>query len=63
MKETKLWTALITPLKRDGSVHYSDLKVLIKRQEEAGNGILIIGSTGEGLALSEEEKMEIVNFV
>ncbi len=63
MKETKLWTALITPLKRDGSVHYSDLEVLIKRQEEAGNGILIIGSTGEGLALSEEEKMEIVNFV
>ena len=63
MKEAKLWTALITPLKRDGSVHYSDLEVLIKRQEEAGNGILIIGSTGEGLALSEEEKMEIVNFV
>nr|MBS0037451.1 4-hydroxy-tetrahydrodipicolinate synthase [Saprospiraceae bacterium] len=63
MKETKLWTALITPLKRDGSVHYSDLEVLIKRQEEAGNGILIIGSTGEGLALSEEEKMGILNFV
>lgn len=63
MKNTKLWTALITPLKEDGSLHFSDLEKLAKRQEKAGNGLLIIGSTGEGLALSDNEKLEVLKFV
>lgn len=63
MKNISLWTALITPLHSDGSIHFSDLKNLIGRQEKAGNGILLAGSTGEGLALSESEKQEIINFV
>lgn len=63
MKNTKLWTALITPMQQDGAIHYKDLEKVTRKQEEAGNGILLLGSTGEGLALSEEEKKEIVNFV
>jgi 4-hydroxy-tetrahydrodipicolinate synthase len=47
----------------DGSIHFDDLEVLVKKQEKAGNGILILGSTGEGLALGDEEKKEIVDFV
>ncbi len=35
---------------------------MLKRQEEAGNGIVVLGSTGEGLALSLKEKKEIVNY-
>ena len=63
MKNIKLWTALITPMKEDGSIHFSDLEKLVHRQENAGNGILLIGSTGEGLALSDSEKHEVVECV
>ncbi|MEX0649248.1 MAG: 4-hydroxy-tetrahydrodipicolinate synthase [Balneolaceae bacterium] len=63
MKNIKLWTALITPMEQDGSVHYNDLEKVARRQEEAGNGILLLGSTGEGLALSEDEKKAVVEFV
>lgn len=63
MSDVNLWTALITPMNPDGSVHYDDLKRLLKRQEDAENGILILGSTGEGIAFSETEKREIIQFV
>ncbi len=62
MKNVKLWTALVTPLHQDGSVHYEDLEKLIRIQEDAGNGVLILGSTGEGLALDDAEKREIAKF-
>ncbi len=63
MKNIKLWTALITPLKQDGMVSFSELEALIRMQESAGNGVLILGSTGEGLAFSGREKREIMEFV
>lgn len=63
MKNTQVWTALITPMKDDGTIHYSDLEKLVRRQEKTGNGILMIGSTGEGLALSGDEKLEVIKFV
>ncbi len=58
-----LWTATITPFDKKGQVDYDDLERLANRQNEAGNGFLILGSTGEGLALTLEEKKEIVRFV
>lgn len=60
---TKLWTALITPMVTDGRIHWKDLERLLQRQEAAGNGILILGSTGEGLAIRDDEKKEVVDFV
>lgn len=58
-----LWTAIITPFDERGQVDYDDLEKLTGIQAEAGNGVLILGSTGEGLALTTEEKKEIVRFV
>lgn len=63
MTDIHLWTALITPMYNDGSIHFEDLERIIQQQEEAGNGILVLGSTGEGLALSDDEKKQIVDFV
>lgn len=63
MTDIQLWTALITPMYEDGSIHSENLEQLIMRQENAGNGILILGSTGEGLALSDDEKRQVVDFV
>jgi len=62
MTKTILWTALITPFDEQGEIDFNDLKRLLLRQEDAGNGILILGSTGEGLALQEEEKKQIISF-
>ncbi len=62
-RDITLWTALVTPMNSDGSVDFRGLESIIKRQEAAGNGILLMGSTGEGLALGDEEKVSIVNFV
>lgn len=61
--ETKLWTALITPMDSSGNIHWKDLEHLLQRQQDAGNGILILGSTGEGLAIKDDEKKEVVDFV
>ncbi|MEX0945153.1 MAG: 4-hydroxy-tetrahydrodipicolinate synthase [Balneolaceae bacterium] len=63
MNDRILWTAIITPMKEDGSVHFSDLEHLLHRQENAGNGVLILGSTGEGISFSENEKKEILTYV
>jgi len=62
MKDKTLWTALITPMTEDGSVDFKSLEYLIRVQEKVGNGILLIGSTGEGLALSDQEKRDVVEF-
>lgn len=63
MKEKIVWTALITPMHENGDIHFDDLKKMALRQENAGNGILALGSTGEGLALEEDEKRKIVDYL
>lgn len=62
LNEFKLWTALVTPMKADGSVDYHSFGRTLKAQDEAQNGILILGSTGEALNIDEEERREIVRF-
>lgn len=57
-----LWTALVTPFKENGEVHYDDLEKLLNQQEQAGNGILILGSTGEALNLNLETRKNIIDF-
>ena len=54
--EPKLWTALITPMNGDGTVDYETLTKLVREQEEAKNGILVLGSTGEALKSFKRRK-------
>ncbi|CAM4063869.1 4-hydroxy-tetrahydrodipicolinate synthase [Pseudoalteromonas byunsanensis] len=58
-----LWTALVTPFDANNNVDYNTLKQLINEQQQANNGILILGSTGEGLALDKHEQRAIVEYV
>lgn len=58
-----LWTALATPMDQAKNIHYADFEKLLRRQDEAGLGLLILGSTGEGFALEENEKREVLTFV
>jgi len=58
-----LWTALVTPFDEHGKVDYYTLAQLADEQAAAGNGLLLLGSTGEGLALSLSEQEKIVRFI
>ncbi|PAU93582.1 4-hydroxy-tetrahydrodipicolinate synthase [Aliifodinibius salipaludis] len=58
--DTPLYTALVTPMNENGDIHLDDLASLIHKQDEAGNGVLVLGSTGEGLALPLEDKKQVV---
>ena len=60
LDNTILWTALVTPMNENGDINHDELASLIHKQNEAGNGVLILGSTGEGLALSREDKQSVV---
>lgn len=60
LTDFSLFTALVTPMDENGDLHLDDLASLIHKQDEAGNGVLVLGSTGEGLALSLEDKKQVV---
>lgn len=56
--------ALITPFNEDMSVDYSALERLVEDQISGGTDYLVVlGTTGETPALSDDEKKEIVRFV
>lgn len=57
-----LWTALITPFNSNGEIDFETLEKLLHEQENASNGVLILGSTGEGLALNKSEKEKVVTY-
>src|ERR1700733_71961 len=58
-----VWTALVTPLLENGKIDYPALEGLLHRQKAAGNGVVLCGSTGEGIALSDAEKSQLVSHV
>ena len=57
-----LWTAVVTPMNDYAEIDFESLESVLKEQENAGNGVLILGSTGEGLNLTLAEKQDIVKF-
>lgn len=62
INSTPLWTAVVTPMKENGDVDYTSLENILKAQNEAGNGILILGSTGEALNIDDDEAVKVLNF-
>jgi len=63
VSDCPLWTALVTPFHQDGSIDFNSLAEIAKVQAQAGNGLLLLGSTGEGLALTSDEQFSIVEFI
>lgn len=57
-----LYTAIITPMDENGKIDYSSFEKLLRFQANSKCGILILGSTGEALALSYEEQCQVVEF-
>jgi len=62
IKSFSLWTAIVTPFLKDGSFDREGYLTLLKEQVDAGNGILVLGSTGEALNMTDEQKVEVLNF-
>jgi 4-hydroxy-tetrahydrodipicolinate synthase len=63
LNDYPLYTALVTPLYDNGEIDFDSFFKLMREQEAAKVGILILGSTGESLNLSEEERKEVVTRV
>lgn len=61
--EQKIFCALVTPFLEDSSIDWSGLGKILSLQNSYGNGILLFGSTGEGMSLARKEKIQILDFV
>ncbi|MBA8821823.1 4-hydroxy-tetrahydrodipicolinate synthase [Ochrobactrum sp. P6BS-III] len=56
-----LYTAIVTPLSKDGDVDHAALAELVRFQLDAGaSGVVPIGGTGEFPALSRDERRAVV---
>src|SRR5208283_3775265 len=56
-------TALVTPFRPDGSLDESALRMLLKRQIEAGIDFLVpCGTSGESPTLTREEHLRVVEI-
>lgn len=56
-------TALVTPMKADGSVDFQTLDELIKWQIDEGTHALVaVGTTGESATLSVQEHCQVIDF-
>jgi len=62
MLEQILFTACVTPFNNNNEVDYDSLKNILIMQKNAGNGVILLGSTGEGLSLSDKERENIIKF-
>lgn len=63
LNSPKVWTALITPFTKSGLIDIDQLLMLIERQAQVRNGVLLLGSTGESLALSFSERVQVIEQV
>ena len=60
LNDVRVWTAIVSPLDARGAIDIPAFQGLLKRQEAAGNGVIVLGSTGEGLAMALEQKKQLV---
>lgn len=60
---SKLYVALITPFNENNQIDYGQLRVIIdKLIDENVDGLMICGTTGEASTLSENEKLDLLEF-
>ena len=58
------WPALVTPFNEDDTVNYGELRRLVGfHSENNSTGILLMGSTGEAIMLTAEERKKIIDTV
>ncbi len=56
--------AIITPFRKDGSIDFKSLGKLLDHLIKGGvNYLVVLGTTGESVTLSKDEKKAVINFV
>lgn len=55
-----LWTAVVTPMNEDSTIDFESFEKLLREQEKAKNGVVVLGSTGEALNLNKSEMKKIL---
>ena len=55
--------ALVTPLNANGSIDFKGLKKLLVHTAKGVDYYVVMGTTGESVTMSAEEKKEVLNFV
>ena len=61
---TGMATALVTPMKPDGSIDYEAFSRFIEFQIEKGiNALVVMGTTGENATIEYKEQYKIIRFV
>lgn len=63
LSDYSLWTAVVTPLLENGTVDFESLTRIVRAQDEARNGLLILGSTAEALNLNLATRKTIIEHV
>lgn len=63
LNDYSLWTAVVTPLLDNGTLDLESLTKITQDQDAAGNGLLILGSTGEALNLNLQTRKQIIEHV
>ena len=59
-----LYTALVTPFLHDGSIDFDSIANLITRQFNSKvDGIILFGTTGEGMTMTDQEKELVISQV
>lgn len=61
-KKLDIYSAIITPLKKDLSLDQDSLKELLNQHVQHQVGVVLLGSTGEGLNLPASMRNEILNI-
>jgi len=62
INSTPLWTAIVTPMNEDASIDFVSFEKILRDQDAAKNGLVILGSTGEALNLGRDECKKILEF-
>lgn len=55
--------ALVTPFNSDKTIDFGSLKKLLEYTAKGGDYYVVMGTTGESVTLSKEEKKEVLEFV
>lgn len=63
-KLTGTGVAIVTPFRNDGSIDFKSLGKLLEHIIKGGvNYVVVLGTTGESVTLTKDEKKAIINFV
>lgn len=58
-----LGVAMVTPFQENGKIDFAGLEKLVKHLHKGAHYLVVMGTTGEAVTLSEEERLSILDFV